>query len=384
MDSPQRICLLGSTGSVGEKTLQVARDHPDRFRIVGLSAHASEARLLEQVAEFRPEAACLSGRSEAPSVNGAARWLAGAEGLVELIDACAPDRVVVATVGAAGLMPTLRAIESDASVALANKEVLVTAGELVMALARRRGTTILPIDSEHNAIFQCLEGRPEAPVRRLILTASGGPFRGWPRERLERATAADALRHPTWAMGRKITIDSATMMNKGFEMIEAHHLFGVAPGRIEIVVHPQSVVHSMVEFIDGSMLAQLGRTDMYFPIVHALAHPDRLANSRFEALDLAALGSLDFEDYDRAAFPCPDYAHEAIRRGGTFPAALNAANEIAVARFLAGEIRFTAVAEVVDAVLQAHESTGAADLESIRAADAWARDEARAMTAARA
>ncbi|MBI1785364.1 1-deoxy-D-xylulose-5-phosphate reductoisomerase [Candidatus Sumerlaeota bacterium] len=374
--SRKRVCILGSTGSIGEKTLQIIRDHPDLFEAAGLSAHTSGERLAAQIAEFRPAAACLSGEGKLPETNGAARRFFGAEGILRLIEECKPDIVVSALVGAAGLVPTLRAIELGMTVALANKEVLVTAGKFTMDLARARGVKILPIDSEHNAIFQCLNGNAAAALRRIILTASGGPFRGWTRERLETATLAQALKHPTWEMGRKITIDSATMMNKGFEVIEGHHLFGVDVEKIEVVVHPQSVIHSMVEFVDGSMFAQMGVTDMYFPIVNALSHPERLPNARFKPLALAAIGSLAFEEYDRAAFPCPGFAYEAARRGGTYPAALNAANEVAVERFLAGEIKFLEIPEIIDAVLQAHKSVAEPTIEAIREADALARRQA--------
>lgn len=378
MEFPRkRICLLGSTGSIGQKTLQVCRDYPDRFQIVGLSAHGSAPELARQVAEFGPEAVCLSGEGDLSGINGKTRRFRGAEGLIELIEASRPDVVVVSTVGIAGLLPTLAAIGAGATIALANKEVLVTAGDLVMSEARRRSVAVLPIDSEHNAIFQCLDGR-ESPLRRIVLTASGGPFRGWPRERLEAATVEMALKHPTWNMGRKITIDSATLMNKGFEVIEAKHLFGIEVDRIEVTVHPQSVIHSMIEFHDGSMIAQLGVTDMYFPIANVLAYPERLENRRFHPLDLASVGRLDFEDYDREAFPCLGYAYEAARRGGTYPAAMNAANEIAVQRFLAGDLRFTEIAETIDRVLQAHNPSGSADLEAIQETNAWAREQAAA------
>jgi 1-deoxy-D-xylulose-5-phosphate reductoisomerase len=370
----RRICILGSTGTIGEKTLQVIGDWPDRFEVVGLSAHSNAPALARQVENFRPEAACLSGPGALPSANGRTRMLAGTRGLIDLIDACRPDLVVVALVGAAGLAPTLQAIEAGATIALANKEVLVTAGELTMARARARGVPILPVDSEHNAIFQCLQGQTSPPIRRIILTASGGPFRGRTREQLQAVTVEQALRHPTWAMGRKITIDSATMMNKGLELIEARHLFGVAVDQVEIVVHPQSIVHSMVEFADGSILAQMGVTDMYLPIVHVLSWPERLANRRFEPIDLTRLGSLRFESYDPQAFPCPALAREASRRGGTMPAVLNAANEVAVDRFLSGQLGFTRIPAMIEAALQSHDPVGNPDWDAIASADRWARE----------
>lgn len=377
MTSPRkRICLLGSTGSIGRKTLDVVRDHADRFQIVGLSAHGSAEELTAQAREFEPVAACLSGGALTASMNGKTRWLTGADGLCDLIDASAPDLVVVATVGAAGLRPTLAALRLGVAVALANKEVLVTAGSLVMEEARRRGVSVLPIDSEHNAIFQCIDGREGAPLRRIILTASGGPFRGWTRERLAHATVEQALKHPTWEMGRKITIDSATLMNKGFEVIEGQHLFNTPVDKFEVVIHPQSVIHSIVEFHDGSMLAQMGVTDMYFPIVNVLSYPERLENRRFEPLSLSKIAALEFRDYDAEAFPCLGYAYEAARRGATYPAVLNAANEVAVERFLAGELKFTEIAETIDAVLQEHSPERNAGLEAISLADAWARERA--------
>jgi len=262
------------------------------------------------------------------------------------------------------------------TIALANKEVLVTAGELTMNLARKHGVSILPIDSEHNAIFQCLQGQNAKAVRKIVLTGSGGPFRGWTKTELENATLEAALKHPTWNMGRKITIDSATLMNKGFEVIEAHHLFGLSVDQVDVVIHPQSVIHSMVEFIDGSILAQLGVTDMYFPIVNILAYPERLENTHFEALNLTQLGKLSFEDFDPGAFPCLGYAREAARLGNTYPAVLNAANEVAVERFLGGELRFLEIAEAIDAALQSHTPSKNPGLEEIRAADAWARQKA--------
>lgn len=405
--SRKRILILGSTGSIGLKTLEVIRDYPDRFEVAGLCAHASVDALRAQAREFRPRAACVTGplgrevardaAAKAGSGNGGngsgggrgegTVWLAGPEGAVELIEACEPDFVVSSMVGAAGLEPTMRALELGLAVGLANKEVLVTAGEAAMAAARRSGSRILPIDSEHNAIFQLLDGRAGSPLRRVILTASGGPFRGWSADRLETVTVEQALRHPTWTMGRKITIDSATLMNKGFEAIEARWLFDVPIGMVEVVVHPQSVIHSMVEFHDGSMLAQLGRTDMYFPIANALAWPERLENTRFAPLDLTELGSMTFEKPDRAAFPCLGLAQEAVARGRTWPAVLNAANEIAVERFLAGEIRFTEIHDVIDAAMQAHEpAVGAGEtpgLDAIREADAWARGFARPLSFSR-
>ncbi len=380
----KRLCILGSTGSVGRQTLQVIRDHPERFQVVGLSAHRSIDALSRQAAEFQSAAVCLSEPgAKVPRSDGGPRWLSGPEGLLDLIEAVAPDLVVVAVVGAAGLAPTLRALERGLPVALANKETLVTGGELVMAAARARGVPILPMDSEHSAIAQCLAEKSPALIRRIVLTASGGPFRGRTRAALETVTVEEALRHPTWRMGPKITIDSATLMNKGFEIIEGAHLFSLPVDRFEIVIHPQSTLHAAVEFLDGSMLAQMAVPDMALPIAQALAWPERLCLARLPALDLAALGTLAFERPDPTTFPCLELAREAARRGGTFPAALNAANEVAVARFLAGELRFLEIPEVIEAVLEAHESLGAADLTAIFEADAWARRRAAELSFSR-
>lgn len=372
IEGRKRICILGSTGSIGENTLRVVSDYPEHFLVVGLSAHASAQRLAEQATHFGVKHLCLSGEGDFEAPPGAIVFR-GHSGLERLIEACEPDLLVVATVGYAGLAPTLRAIELEIPVALANKEVLVTAGELVMSSAQRREVPILPIDSEHNAIFQCLAGHQGAPLRRIILTASGGPFRGRTREQLATVTIAQALAHPTWQMGPKITIDSATMMNKGFEVIEGHHLFGVPTEKIEVLVHPQSVIHGMVEYHDGSMLAHLGVTDMYLPIANVLAYPNRLENRRFEPLDLATLGRVTFDKPDLEAFPCLGFAYEAIRSGGTYPTVMNAANEVAVHRFLEGEIHFLDIPDMIEAALHAHRSTAQPTLEAIAEADSWAR-----------
>jgi 1-deoxy-D-xylulose-5-phosphate reductoisomerase len=378
LNSRKRICILGSTGSIGEKALRVVGDYPDRFEVVGLAARSSAERLAEQAAEWGVRWACLTDAAgSAPSIGGA-RMFVGEAGMIDLLDACQPDLVVVATVGYAGLAPTLHAIQSGATVALANKEVLVTAGTLVMGEAARRGVAILPIDSEHNAIFQCLAarclcGRPPTPLRRIILTASGGPFLGRAREDLADVTIEQALNHPTWRMGPKITIDSATLMNKGFEVIETSHLFGEPVDKIEVVIHPQSAIHGMIEYHDGSMLAQMGVTDMYLPIANVLAWPDRLPNARFEPMDLAAIGRMTFEKPDLEAFPCLRLAYEAIRAGQTYPTVLNAANEVAVARFLAGEIRFLDISGLIEQALEEHRPAPDPDLAAIAEADAWAR-----------
>ncbi len=378
---PKRVIILGSTGSIGTKTLQVIEDFPGAFEVVALSTNSQTGLLAEQAKRHRPRAICVCAEEKAnearhiAATTGAALHL-GAQGLVELVERYEADLVVVATVGFVGLLPTIRAIELGRNIALANKEVLVTAGHLAMAAVQQRGVAILPVDSEHNAIFQCLACGGREAVRRIVLTASGGPFRGAKRERLLAITRKEALRHPTWSMGPKITIDSATLMNKGFEVIEAHHLFGVPVERIEVVIHPQSTIHSMVEFVDGSIIAQLGVTDMYLPIQNVLFYPERIAN-KFPSLDFVNLGRLTFEAPDLVNFPCLAYAYEAARLGGTYPTVLNAANEIAVARFLREEIPFIAIPEIIRDALDAHEGLPAKTLEEIMAADRWARDRAR-------
>ncbi len=369
----KRICILGSTGSIGANTLRVIADYPHHFEVTGLAANGSAELLLDQARLFGVKNICLAGDHPLVAPDGV-RVMRGKEGLLELVEASEPDLIVVATVGYAGLAPTMKAIELGITVALANKEVLVSAGERVMEAARRQGVAILPIDSEHNAIFQCLHGRGDAALRRIMLTASGGPFRGFTQEQLALVTLKDALAHPTWQMGRKITIDSATLMNKGFEVIEVHHLFGEPAEKIDVIVHPQSVIHSLIEYQDGSMLAQLGITDMYFPIVNVLAYPQRLENHRFAPLDLAAIGTMTFEKPDLDAFPCLRYAYEAMRAGGTYPTVLNAANEIAVHYFLEEEIQFLDIAELIHAAMQVHQSTSHPTLEDVAEADRWARN----------
>jgi 1-deoxy-D-xylulose-5-phosphate reductoisomerase len=373
----KRLIILGSTGSIGTRALDVVADFQDHFEVVALSTNSRGALLARQMMQHRPKAVCITSEDTVKDVEAAAAtigadYFAGPGGLVELVERYDADIVLVATVGFVGVLPTLRAIERGMTVALANKEVLVTAGHLVMKAAHEKGVAILPIDSEHNAVFQCLNGCGGASVRRIILTASGGPFRGSTRESMRSITREDALRHPTWNMGPKITIDSATLMNKGFEVMEAAHLFDVPASRVDVLVHPQSTVHSMIEYVDGSIIAQMGTTDMYLPIQNVLMYPERHAN-RFPSLDLARLGTLTFEQPDMENFPCLRYAYEAAEKGGTYPAVLNAANEVAVARFLADEIPFLGIPESVDDALQCHEPTSALTLEEIQAADAWAR-----------
>lgn len=360
----KNVVVLGVTGSIGTSAQKVARDIPDRMRIVGMSAHSQAAALAEAAAAF-PEArtALTSGPD-------------GADRLIELATLPEADMVLIAIVGTAGLAPALAAIEAGKDIAVASKEILVMAGEAVMKAAARKGVQVLPVDSEHNAIFQCLDGRDPSGVRRLILTCSGGPFRCTPRGELDAVTPEMALRHPTWSMGRKITIDSATLFNKGLEMIEARWLFDVPMDRVEVIVHPQSVIHSMVEFVDGSVLAQLSHSDMCFPIQYAVTWPTRVANS-LRPLDFAALARLDFEAPRCEDFPALDLARQAGAVGGTLPAVLNAANEVAVENFLAGRLAFPAIWKTVGRVMDRCAFTAHPDLDALLAADAEARRIAR-------
>ena len=362
----RRVVILGATGSIGESARKVARDIPERMEIVGMSAHSNEEKLREAGKEFPNAKLALS--------FGAG----GVERLVELATMPEADLVLIAIVGTGGLKPALAAIEAGKDIAVASKEILVMAGEAVMTAARRKGVKVLPVDSEHNAIFQCLEGRDPSQVRRIILTASGGPFRKWPAASLPGVTREQALKHPTWNMGAKITIDSATLFNKGLEMIEARWLFDVEMARVEVIVHPQSIVHSMVEFIDSSVLAQLSTTDMCFPIQYAVTWPERVPNS-LPSIDFAKLAKLDFEAPRLDDFPALNLARAAGETGGTLPAVLNAANEVAVATFLAGHCSFPTIWQTVESVMNAHRSIAGADLDAILAADAWARTRATSL-----
>ena len=347
----RQIALLGSTGSIGTQALDVVRDNTDRFEIYALVARQNVALLAQQAREFRPEVVVIADEQHYAPLKEALADLpmkvwAGTDAIADVVQMAPVDVVLTAMVGYAGLRPTLAALEAGKAVALANKETLVVAGELVTATARRTGAPILPVDSEHSAIFQCLVGQDASAVEKVILTASGGPFRTTPREALADVTPAEALRHPNWSMGAKVTIDSASMMNKGFEMIEARWLFGLPPERIEVVVHPQSIVHSMVQFADGAVMAQLGTPDMHLPIAYALAYPHRL-RSAAPRLDFAQLSTLTFEAPDRERFRNLDYAYEAARRGGNMPCILNAADEVAVAAFLSGKIGFLAMSDLI-------------------------------------
>ena len=347
----RQIALLGSTGSIGTQALDVVRDNTDRFEIYALVARQNVDLLAQQAREFRPEVVVIADEQYYAPLKEALADLpmkvwAGADAIADVVQMAPVDVVLTAMVGYAGLRPTLAALEAGKAVALANKETLVVAGELVTATARRTGAPILPVDSEHSAIFQCLVGQDASAVEKVILTASGGPFRTTPREALADVTPAEALRHPNWSMGAKVTIDSASMMNKGFEMIEARWLFGLPPERIEVVVHPQSIVHSMVQFADGAVMAQLGTPDMHLPIAYALAYPRRL-RSAAPRPDFAQLSTLTFEAPDRERFRNLDYAYEAARRGGNMPCILNAADEVAVAAFLSGKIGFLAMSDLI-------------------------------------
>jgi len=373
----KRLAILGSTGSIGRSALAVVDTHPDRLSVVGLAAGDNDGLLAEQVAQYRPSVVAMATAEAVDRLRGRGTPLpksvgVGPAGLLQVATHPAADVVLFASSGTAGLEAVLAAIEARKTIALANKEILVMAGGLVMAAARRAGVTILPVDSEHNAIHQCLHGRAPEEIKRLILTASGGPFRGYSAADLQAVTAAAALQHPTWRMGRKITIDSATLMNKGLEVIEAHWLFGVPADRIDVVIHPQSIVHSMVELRDGSIIAQLGVTDMRLPIQYACSYPDRW-DAPVPTLDLTRCGHLDFHEPNRDNFPCLDLAFRALRAQGSMPVVLNAANEVAVGVFLDGRIGFTSIAQVIERTMDAHEPAAVATLQQVRAVDAWAR-----------
>lgn len=375
------LAILGSTGSIGVKTLEIVAAHPERFRVVALTAGNNVALLAEQVRAFRPEMVAVfdaanAGRLRERLGSAAPRILTGRDGMIACAAQSGAQLVVSAIVGAAGLEPTFAAIEAGIDVALANKETLVAAGEVVMREVTRRGIHLFPVDSEHSAIFQSLAGHRRDDVRRLILTASGGPFRDCSAAELERVAPGDALAHPNWSMGRKITIDSATMMNKGLEVIEAHWLFDLPPEKIAVHVHPESIVHSMVEYVDGAVIAQLGIPDMKTPIALALSWPERLPLD-LPPLDLCQLGRLHFCEPDHDRFPCLSLAYQAMHSGGTAPAVLNAANEVAVEAFLDHRLGFTAISRVIAAVLDRHVPAPADSLAAVLAADGDARIAAR-------
>ncbi len=377
----RKLVILGSTGSIGTSALKVARELPERMNIVGLAAHQNVDLLARQAREFGVKTVCLYDETRVAELKALlpadVQILVGAEGLEELVSLEEADMVLVSIIGTAGLRPALRAIEEGKDLAIASKEILVMAGEVVMQRAAEKGIRVLPVDSEHNAIFQCLQGHRGGAeeVSRLILTASGGPFRTTPKEKLTEVTLEQALKHPTWKMGRKITIDSATLFNKGLEMIEARWLFGIPMDKVDVLVHPQSIVHSLVEYRDGSLLAQLSSSDMCFPIQYAVTWPDRIPNS-LKKLDLAQIASLHFEAPRWDDFPALGLAREAGLRGGTMPAMFNAANEVAVQAFIDGRITFPGIWQSVEKVLsQARPRDYQGQLQLILEDDAWAREE---------
>ncbi|MFN2567865.1 MAG: 1-deoxy-D-xylulose-5-phosphate reductoisomerase [Gemmatimonadaceae bacterium] len=371
------VAILGSTGSVGTTALRVLDRHRDRFRVAALTAHSNAVLLREQVDRFHPAYVGLVHDRHEHTAPAFADWRTGPECLIEAAVRADVDIVLNAIVGAAGLDATLAALDSGKRVALANKETLVMGGSLVAEARQRGGGDLVPVDSEHSAILQCIAGRPETEVRRLVLTASGGPFRDWPAERIEAATLDDALRHPTWRMGRKISVDSATLANKALEVIEAHYLFGLPFDRIDVVVHPQSVVHSLVEFVDGSVLAQLGAPSMEVPVLYSLTHPERAADAAVPAFDPVAASPLTFERVRDDAFPALRLGVAAGRRGGAAPAVFNAANEEAVALFTGGRIRFGDIARAIAAALDEFGAMPAATRSEVLAADAAARQHVR-------
>ncbi len=374
----KRVVVLGATGSIGDSALKVARDIPERMEIVGLAANSNAEKLAAAANKVRPESVCLVDESKIDILRKALdyepRILCGEVGLREIASLTNADMVLVAIVGTGGLRPALAAIEAGKDLAVASKEILVMAGEIVMREAHENGVHVLPVDSEHNAIFQCLDGR-SSEVRRIILTASGGPFRETSRKDFDSITSEQALKHPTWNMGPKITIDSATLFNKGLEMIEARWLFGVEMKQVEVVIHPQSIVHSMVEFADGSMLAQLSYSDMCFPIQYAVTWPDRVPNT-LPPLDFSKLSKLEFFTPRYADFPALNLARRAGEIGGTLPAVMNAANEVAVAEFLDRQVSFPSIWKIVEEVMNRHGSVAHPDLDAILRADQWARTEA--------
>jgi 1-deoxy-D-xylulose-5-phosphate reductoisomerase len=375
----RNVVLLGSTGSIGASTIKVAADLPDHLRLLGLAAGNNAELLLAQTRRHRPEAISITDPARARELQDAlgttTRVYSGHDGLVKLATLPGADIVLIAIVGTAGLQPALAAIRAGKDIAVASKEILVMAGEIVMREAQRHGVRVLAVDSEHSAIFQCLDGKPASSVRRLWLTASGGPFRHTPKEEFARITVERALKHPSWVMGRKITIDSATLFNKGLEMIEARWLFNVEIGRVGVLVHPQSVVHSMVEFVDGSILAQLSTPDMCLPIQYALTYPDRVGSERVQT-NFAKIGSLTFEEPDHDRFPALQLARRAGEAGGTLPAVLNAVNEIAVEAFCNHQITFDQIPVTVARAMDRHRVQEHPTLEQVLAADAWARAEA--------
>jgi 1-deoxy-D-xylulose-5-phosphate reductoisomerase len=380
----KKLAVLGSTGSIGVSTLAIVAQFPDQFQAVALAAGKNLAKLKEQVLQFKPTLVSVASASDAQELRAQlsgfrGEILYGTEGLLAVATHSDTEMVMAALVGAAGLAPTLAAIRAKKTIALANKEALVISGELMTREAKKYGVQILPVDSEHNAIFQVLHGHRRDQVKRIILTASGGPFLHRPAEELATVRIEEALKHPTWKMGNKITIDSATLMNKGLEVIEARWLFDLPPQQVSVIIHPQSIVHSMVEYIDGSVLAQLGIPDMTIPISYILAYPNRLPLTHLPSLDLAAAQQLTFFPPDFGKFPCLQLAYDVLTRGDTYPAVLNASNEVAVESFLAGQMRFTDISALNNRVLDVHNSQPVKDLDELVAADQWARVQARTL-----
>lgn len=380
----KRITVLGSTGSIGRNALDIIAHYRDKFEVVVLTAGNNVNLLEEQIKIFSPKVVALASEKAAEDLRKRLKKkyfldleiLHGQSGISEAASYKESDFVLSAIVGAAGLIPTLSAIRSGKTIGLANKEALVMAGEILMEESRNAGVTILPVDSEHSAIFQCIEGHKKSNIKRIILTASGGPFAGRSKKYLESIRPEEALKHPRWKMGKKVTIDSATLMNKGFEVIEAHYLFGIPPDRIDVLIHPQSIVHSMVEFIDGNCIALLSMPDMKGPIAYALTYPERLENVLSE-LDLGKIRTMSFEKPDIKSFPCLSYAYKALEVGGTMPSVMNAANEVAVNAFLNNQIKFTDIPVIINKTMKAHKVALKLNLDAIMEADAWARGKAK-------
>jgi 1-deoxy-D-xylulose-5-phosphate reductoisomerase len=382
------ITLVGSTGSIGTQTLDIVAQYPEQFRIVGLAAGSNVELLADQIRQFRPSIAAIWSEEKLPALQAAIKdldpqpiLLAGEAGVIEVARYGDSQTVVTGIVGCAGLLPTIAAIEAGKDIALANKETLIAGAPVVLPLIEKYGVKILPADSEHSAIFQCLQGVPKGGLRKILLTASGGAFRDWDVEKLAEVTVADALKHPNWSMGRKITVDSATLMNKGLEVIEAHFLFGLDYDKIEIVIHPQSIIHSLIELQDTSVLAQLGWPDMRLPLLYALSWPDRIYTD-WERLDLVKAGNLTFREPDHQKYPCMQLAYAVGRAGGSMPAVLNAANEQAVALFLAEKIRFLDIPRCIEWVCDRHQHDHRTNpsLDDILTADKWARQEVLVAT----
>lgn len=377
----KKITLVGSTGSIGTQTLDIVSQYPDQFQIVGLAAGRNVELFAEQIRQFKPQIAAISAAEKLPELKAAIQdldpqpiLLAGETGVIEVARYGDAETVVTGIVGCAGLLPTIAAIEAGKDIALANKETLIAGGPVVLPLVEKHGVKLLPADSEHSAIFQCLQGVPKGGLRRILLTASGGAFRDWPVEKLPEVKVADALKHPNWSMGKKITVDSATLMNKGLEVIEAHFLFGLDYDDIEIVIHPQSIIHSLIELQDTSVLAQLGWPDMRLPLLYALSWPERIYTN-WERLDLVKAGNLTFREPDHQKYPCMRLAYAVGKAGGSMPAVLNAANEQAVALFLEEKIRFLDIPRCIEWVCDRHQQDNRQDpsLDDILAADQWAR-----------